>query len=242
MRCELGKGAVGIEVVVVILFVVVLYLEYVKLLDHLGVATWELAIPRLLQRMRLSYLGGPLSPSITFRTGLAGVTSAPLNIGCMLLDILFWFFGTVLRYTLAGDVHAVFYSVLLLWRVEYENCRVHKTNILQVLSNYSDLELRQQLGKHFVWSIVVIDFTIWTVFQLIGARGNGTFGLPCLYVCMLCIVQGLLGPLSPKGRKRVDEIELPWFLERSLFHHVCAVVAVARYAEVVWMGLGSPNT
>lgn len=114
--------------------------------------------------------------------------------------------------------------------------------MLTVLSNYSDLVLCHELWQSLVWSICRILSTVLTVFQILGACRDGSVSFTCHDDRMYHNGQGLLVPLAPKVRERINKVELPWSLDGSSFDPFPSVVAVARLTEVEWTFLGSFDT
>lgn len=84
------------------------------------------------------------------------------------------------------------------WWTEYGSFGVSTVPSSLTLSYFSDFALRQQTQKGPVWSIVVITFTVLTVFRSFVHVATGTLGL--LGVMTACSKMGskLLGILQLK--------------------------------------------
>lgn len=72
-------------------------------------------------------------------------------------------------YDLPGDMHSTFYLSCSAWWTGNEGCYVLTITFPPVLSYFSDLMLRQELGQGLVWITAVIKFTFLSIFRFLVA-------------------------------------------------------------------------
>lgn len=79
-----------------------------------------------------------------------------------------------------------------------------------------------------------MECSVLSVFWILGACRDGTFGFPCHDYLRYCNEQDFLVHLATELCQGVNEIGFPWFLKESSLDTVHSVSAITRSAEVNW--------
>lgn len=119
---------------------------------------------------------------------------------------------TVEEYALPGSLHSILYSWVQLVELG-ARAVMYSTSHFDWFSYISKLVLRQQSKKDLVWSIVVIESIILTIFQFLTAYCDCHVGFPCRDDCTHRSGQGTLVPLTENDCMCINKSGLALFLE-----------------------------
>lgn len=100
-----------------------------------------------------------------------------------------------------------------------------------LFSYYSFLVLPYQPRQGPMWSIVILQFTVLTVFQFLDACCDGSAEFTCQDGRICCNELAATMPFPPKVCVRVEETDRLGFWTGNPFVS-CSVVAMKRSAEV----------